>query len=117
MHELSQHKAPGLNEYITLTAVDEGQWGASHIYHAENNGTRLLSVEFQKGTVADSGINGVSHEVLLAIVADRLRGFNSGEFTCRENALALTKIEEALHWLHARTYDRAKRGVLGYYEK
>lgn len=40
-----------------------------------------------------------SQEILLAIVIDRLRSFQSGPFSSRENALALTKCEEALHWL------------------
>jgi hypothetical protein len=46
-------------------------------------------------------------------VIDRLRGFQSGDFRNRENALALTKIEEALLWLHKRTKDRLERGVEG----
>ena len=36
-----------------------------------------------------------------------------GDFACRENALALTKVEEALHWLNHRTADRQRRGVEG----
>jgi hypothetical protein len=53
------------------------------------------------------------YDPLIAIVIDRLRGFQSGPFSCRENALALTKMEEALHWLNARTRDRMERGVEG----
>lgn len=55
----------------------------------------------------------ITNESLLAIVIDRLQGFQRGPFPCRENALALTKIEEALHWLHSRTRDRIERGVEG----
>ena len=58
-------------------------------------------------------MNGLTQEVLLAIVADRLRSFQAGKFACRENALALTKIEEAQHWLHSRTLARMSRGVEG----
>ena len=36
-----------------------------------------------------------------------------GKFACRENALAITKLEEALHWLYARRMEREKRGVQG----
>ena len=50
---------------------------------------------------------------LLAIVIDRLRAFQAGPFACRENALALTKIEEAQHWLLHRTRARMTRGVEG----
>lgn len=56
---------------------------------------------------------GVTNEALLAIVAHRLQCFQKSKFACRENALALTKIEEALHWLESRTLDRTSRGVEG----
>jgi hypothetical protein len=55
--------------------------------------------------------------VLLAIVIDRLRGFQSGDFKCRENTVALTHIETALMWLQKRTRDRSARGVEGSYTK
>jgi hypothetical protein len=35
------------------------------------------------------------------------------EFSCRENAIALTKIQEAMMWLQKRTRDRVARGVEG----
>jgi hypothetical protein len=70
-------------------------------------------VLFQNGPINEVGVNGVTQEVLLSIVADRLRSFQSGPFSCRENAIALTKIEEALHWLQQRTLARMRRGVEG----
>jgi len=54
---------------------------------------------------------------LIAVVIDRLQGFQGGKFACRENALALTKLEEAVHWLHHRTAQRLARGVEGTHEK
>lgn len=39
--------------------------------------------------------------------------FQSGEFACRENACALTHIEEALMWMNRRVEDRIERNVLG----
>lgn len=50
---------------------------------------------------------------LLEIVRDRLRDFQAGPYSCRENACALTHIEEALMWLNRRVEDRITRGVLG----
>jgi hypothetical protein len=38
-------------------------------------------------------------------------------FPCRENALSITKIEEAIHWQDARTKDRQRRQVEGYNKK
>jgi hypothetical protein len=56
-------------------------------------------------------------EDLLQICRHRLQCFQDGNFACREHALALTKIEEALHWLKHRTADRQRRGVEGKSEK
>jgi hypothetical protein len=38
---------------------------------------------------------------------------SNGRFACRENAIAITKLEEALHWLYSRRMERDKRGVQG----
>lgn len=70
-------------------------------------------ISFQNGPIQEKGINGIQNEDLLAIVIDRLVGFQSGNFNCRENAIALTNIRYALLWLHQRTADRTKRRVEG----
>lgn len=62
-------------------------------------------------------LHGVLDTDLLEIVRDRLAAFQAGPFACRENAIALTHIEEALLWMNKRTEDRIARGVLGTYEK
>jgi len=60
------------------------------------------------------GRRGLTHEALLAVLIDRLRGFQGGATgRSRENAIVVTKLEEALHWLQARTRDRRRRGVVG----
>jgi len=51
---------------------------------------------------------------VFAILIDRMRGFQSGPYACRENAIILTKLEECLLWTKARADGRAKRGVLGH---
>ena len=77
------------------------------------NGPDHQDITFQEGPIAEYGVNGISNEALLAIIEDRLAGFQAGPFACRENALALTKIQEAMHWLHHRTRERVTRGVEG----
>ena len=57
--------------------------------------------------------NGAFVETVIAIVVDRLQFYQRGEFKCRENALAITKLEEALHWLNHRTQAREAREVEG----
>lgn len=47
--------------------------------------------------------NGAFVEDVLLAAKVRLEFFQNSKFKCRENALAITKIEEALHWLDHRT--------------
>ena len=55
--------------------------------------------------------DGVTNEALLAIVIDRLEGFQAGRFPCDENEQAMLACEEALRCLHLRTRVRITRGV------
>ena len=74
----------------------------------------VQSITFQCGPHKDdSSIHGALDCDLLEIVRDRLWVFQAGEFACRENACALTHIEEALMWMGRRVEDRAERQVLG----
>ena len=125
---ISDHKVNPANDVITITVMDEpGSGGANHHYMVTlPNWVRspkvycdegVWDLHFQDGPIAEVGTNGLTHEVLLAIVADRLRSFQAGQYACRENALALTKIEEAQHWLHHRTLARMARGVEGTHQK
>ncbi len=67
----------------------------------------------QKTPDQEAGPNGITHEALLEVVLDRLRAFQRGKCACRENAIAITHLEEALLWLQQRTRDRIRRGVEG----
>ena len=73
----------------------------------------IAIVNFQEGPIKENGVNGVANEDLLGMVLARLEGFQNSEYKCRENACAITKIEEALMWLRKRTNARVKRGVEG----
>jgi hypothetical protein len=127
MRKIETHKAGGGVEKLDIEVLDApGQGGANHLYgiygfHSasnpsaplENRDETCLKILFQNGPIAEAGTNGVTHEALLAVVIDRLKGFQAGPFACRENAIALTKLEEALLWLQKRTRDRLARGVEG----
>lgn len=135
MRTLQDHKVNPANDTLTITVMDEpGAGGANHRYeisgfHVDTNpsgrnpddfghdgdygATRPAVVLFQNGPIAEVGVNGVTHEALLTIVADRLRSFQKGPFSCKANACALTHIEEAMHWLQQRTIERMRRGVEG----
>lgn len=78
---------------------------------------RGISILWQDGPLAVDGIrrepNGAFVEGVIAAAVDRIQYYQASRFKCRENALAITKLEEALHWLDHRTKDREQRGVEG----
>ena len=115
---VDHHDGHGLNESITIGADGPGPGGASHRYTLTIGEHRVGFLQFQEGPrhVPES-TPGATEAALLAILIDRLRGFQAGPYACRENAIQLTKLEETLHWARARADARAKRGVLGTYTK
>ena len=127
--ELTSHKVNGLNEAIQITVLDEpGQGNACHVYGLalvagkpddsdDDRETLQTLIQFQNGPIQEVGFNGWSGEALLAIVEDRLLGFQSGQYACRENAVALTKLQECMMWLQKRTMDRMRRVVEGTHQK
>lgn len=114
MRNINDHVIHQDNDLLTITVVDApGAGGANHEYVVSTLEDTLATINFQNGPINEAGINGVTHEVLLAIVMDRLRSFQAGPYACKANACALTHIEEALHWLQQRTLERMRRGVEG----
>lgn len=73
----------------------------------------LIRIKFQAGPLKEVGVNGCSIENVIDVLTGRLEGFQKGPFRCRENALAITKLEEAKQWLLYRTTKRQDQGVEG----
>ncbi len=78
------------------------------IDHSENS----IKFKIQQGGIGESGINGCQVDSMISVSLAIIRGLNQ-KFPCRENSIAITKLEEALHWLQTRKSDREKRGVEG----
>ncbi|UGO49218.1 structural protein [Bacillus phage vB_BanH_Emiliahah] len=98
----------------------ETSFNAPHLFKvvsAEDESKVLGVVHFQEGAIKEHGINGVMNEDLIHMAIERLQCFQASEFACRENAMAITKLEEAILWLRKRTMGRDKRGVLGTHKK
>jgi len=57
--------------------------------------------------------NGAFVEGVISAAIGRLEFYQASKFRCRENALALTKLQESVHWLNARTADREAQGIEG----
>lgn len=138
MRKLTDHKLTGLNEAIDIFAADlPGPGGANHEYsitipkrtEGEDEKTDCR-IKFQNGPIKEAGVNGISNESLLAILIDRMRGFQyqrtiegefredvAGPYACRDNAIALMHLEDAMMRLQKRTRDRLARGVEGTSQK
>lgn len=71
-----------------------------------------ISFTIQNGPTKGSGINGCQVDTLIHAAKIILEGLNKN-LPCRENALAITKLEEAIHWLDARTQKRIEAGIEG----
>lgn len=57
--------------------------------------------------------NGAFVETVIAAAKQRIEWYQESGFSCRENACAITKLDEALMWLDKRTREREARGVEG----
>ena len=76
-----------------------------------------LKIEWQNGPLGRGDErkepNGAFVETVIAAAVQRIEYYQSTQFSCRENAIAITKLQEALHWLDHRTRRREYQGVEG----
>ena len=66
---------------------------------AEGSLRHAIDINWQDGIIGDGVQTGAFIEDVLEAARQRLLFFNGTKFRCRENSVAITKIEEALHWL------------------
>lgn len=76
----------------------------------------IVKFTIQSDPISEVGVNGCQALDMLEYVKCLFESLNEA-FPCRENALTITKIEEAIHWQEARTRDRIRRNVEGKNEK
>lgn len=140
MREINTHKVNGCSEDITVETDEKLTVGGANTNYwmtlknptikqvdariaagseppINASGVSSFNLKFQDGPIGEVGTNGITHEALLAILIDRLQSFQRGEYACRENAIALTHLEDAMHWLQHRTRARVTRGVEGTHAK
>ena len=71
-----------------------------------------ISFQMQEGNIGDNGINGCQYDSLIETARIIIQNLNA-YIPCRENSMAITKLDEALMWINKRKEDRVKRGVEG----
>ena len=114
MRTLEGHKVNPANDQLVVTVRDApGAGNACHDYQIKLPDGSGIRIGFQNGPIAEAGVNGITHEVLLAILIDRLEGFQDGEFANHYNQAALDHLKAALAALLERTQERMRRGVEG----
>ncbi|MCC6295418.1 MAG: ABC transporter ATPase [Pseudomonadales bacterium] len=104
-----------LNNHYTITATGEPSHdGSVPDYSISVPGIPATRFVFHTGPHNEGAtIRGLSNEVLLAIVLDRMQAWQSGPFKCQENAESIRHIERALDAIRRRALARRGRGVLG----
>jgi len=121
-HQMEDYPAGDLLEVEVLDKPGHG--GACHKYAIRIMGKSVPDhdtsrpgtiINFQNGPINEDGIgvNGLTHEVLLAILIHRLESFQAGDYACEENQVALNGCNQALEALKGRTQARIDRGVEG----
>jgi hypothetical protein len=77
----------------------------------------VAEIRLQHGPRKEVGVNGIGNGTLLLIVWDFLKSLQDGDYRTRENAVAITNMEQVMQWQKQRELDRADRGVLGTWQK
>lgn len=75
-----------------------------------------ISFTLQNQPIKECGVNGCQVDELIEAAKLILVGLNKN-FPCRQNSRAITKLDEALHWLTDRRNERESRGVEGTNQK
>jgi hypothetical protein len=118
---VNDHITNELNAKLLIEVLDQpNNAGANNVYRVTGfeDGRESMDLVFQNGNPHVVGAIGITHEVLLAILIDRLRGFQNGPFQNEHNAKTLWYLEQALGELALgelakRTQERIARGVEG----
>lgn len=107
MRDIVAHYDGAINNKLKVAACVDGPGGAPD-YYSITWEEHACNIQFAK-----AGEVGVTNEALLAILADRLIGFQTGPFKCDENGEALHHIHKAMELLKSRTRRRMALGIEG----
>ena len=102
-------------KFVETGAMDH-RWFESEIRPHKHvyirNDKNSISFTLQNGPIKEHGVNGCQVDTLIHAAKAIIEGLNAS-YPCRENSMAITKLDESIMWLEARTKNREKRGVEG----
>ena len=117
MRILTDHQVNPANDKLLVEVLDmPGIGGACHHYCVTCDDPAFhvpVEIVFQNGPINEVGVNGLTHEALIAILCDRLEGFQRGPYASDDNQIALLSLRQAQNALQRRTRERMARGVEG----
>jgi len=99
------------NEKGNLEIVNE-YVKADNFINIEGN---KISFTIQDGVISENGVNGIQASDLIGYSLELIKSVNNA-FSCRENSITITKLEEALNAQNNRVIDRIKRNVESQYK-
>ncbi len=103
-------------ERFTETGAMDHKWFEETIrpnaFIYVRNDKNSLSFTLQNGPIKEVGLNGCQVTDVIAVAKHIIEELNK-KFPCRENAVTITKLDEALLWQQKRTADREARNVEG----
>lgn len=103
-------------ERFTETGAMDHKWFEETIrpnaFIYVRNDKNSLSFTLQNGPIKENGKNGCQVTDVIAVAKHILEQLNA-KFPCRENAMTITHLDEALMWQEKRTKDREARNVEG----
>jgi hypothetical protein len=129
MHKITTHQVGIVNEALVVNRLYQADGVAKapvayEIYADESKPLPSLpgvtvhtTLKFHHGDPKEVGVRGLTNESVLAVLIDRMVCFQTSDMRCRENAIALTHLEEAMMWLQKRTRQRIASGIEGTQEK
>lgn len=108
------------NEQRPVKSDDSVDWEAFDIMREDypicvDHQADMISFKMMTKPASEGG-KGCQLTDLIEVALHQLKYLN-GKFPCRENAITITKLEEALMWQRERTRNRVERGVEGKNEK
>lgn len=117
--EMVENNVNPLNNY-NMQILTEGHKYVAANFENQDYGQTIQFIEKapkEDGSTELVTVNdGTTNEAVIEVLLNRLN-YLQAKFPCRENAIAITKLDEALLWLNKRTADRMKRNVEGTNQK